>query len=82
MTHFTSTTTPATTTPRQDQDAPQAAARRDGKPVELPRRQRLGSAIASVVVTTVLIGSVVFGMGSMADDAPQIAGAAVAAHQA
>ena len=78
MTHFTT----ATTTQRQHQDTPQAAARRDDKPVELPRRQRLGSAIASVVVTTVLIGSVVFGMGSMADDVPRIAGAAVAMHQA
>ena len=76
MTHFTTTTT------TQHQDTPQAAARRDDKPVELPRRQRLGSAIASAVVTTVLIGSVVFGMGSMADDAPRIAGAAVAMHQA
>ena len=79
MTHFTA---PTTTTPRQDQDTLQAASRRDDKPVELPRRQRLGSAIASVVVTTLLIGSVVFGMGSMADDAPQIAGAAVAMQQA
>ena len=78
MTHFTTTTT----TQRQHQDTPQAAARRDDKPVELPRRQRLGSAIASIVVTTVLIGSVVFGMGSMADDAPRIAGAAAAMHQA
>jgi len=38
----------------------------------LPRNSRTCAAIASVLVTGVLFGSVVMGMTSMRDDAPQI----------
>ena len=45
-----------------------AATRQPG----LPRRARLGSAIASALVTGVLFGSVVLGMTSMGDDGREI----------
>ena len=38
----------------------------------LPRRPRLGSAIASALVTGVLFGSVVLGMTSLSDDGRQV----------
>jgi len=41
-------------------------------PTLTPRRSRIGSAIASAMVSGILFGSVVMGMTSMADDAPQI----------
>ena len=42
------------------------------EPARLPRRPRIGSAIASALVTGVLFGSVVLGMTSMGDDGRQI----------
>jgi len=54
----------------------------DARPATLQRRGRLGSAIASILVSTLLIGSVVFGMTDMADDAPQFAAAATPAARA
>jgi hypothetical protein len=42
----------------------------------LPRRPRIGSAIASALVTGVLFGSVVLGMTSMGDDGRQVVAAA------
>ena len=41
-------------------------------PARLPRRQRLGSAVASVAVTSVLFCSVVLGMTSTSDDGRQL----------
>ena len=38
----------------------------------LPRRPRLGSAIASVAVTCALFGGVVLGMTSMSEDGEQL----------
>jgi hypothetical protein len=61
MTHFT-------TQAAADQSTPS-----DKQPATLPRRGRLGSAIASVLVSMLVIGSVVFGMTDMADDARQVA---------
>ena len=45
-----------------------AATRQPG----LPRRARLGSAIASALVTGVLFGSVVLGLTSMGDEGREI----------
>jgi hypothetical protein len=42
------------------------------RPAPLPRNSRTCAALASVLVTGVLFGSVVMGMTSMGDDAPQI----------
>ncbi|MEP6502214.1 MAG: hypothetical protein ABJD97_02710 [Betaproteobacteria bacterium] len=75
MTHFTTTaaadrSTTAATTDRHDQ------------PAILPRRGRLGSAAASVLVTTLVVGSVVLGMTDMAADATQMAVASSPAQHA
>jgi hypothetical protein len=51
-------------------------------PTRLPRRQRIGSAIASVLVSGVLLGSVVLGMTSLGDEGRQIVGQAHAATRA
>jgi hypothetical protein len=48
----------------------------------LPRRGRIGSAIASGLITAVLFGSVVVGMTSTADDRAVMAGDIAAAHRA
>ena len=53
----------ATRTAAQQSTQQSAAA-----PARLPRRQRLGSAVASVAVTSVLFAGVVLGMTSMSDD--------------
>ncbi len=45
----------------------------------LPRRPRIGSAIASALVSGVLFGSVVLGMTSMGDDGRQVIAQAHAA---
>lgn len=42
------------------------------RPTLLPRRSRIGSAIASAAVTGILFGSVVMGMTTMGDGAQQI----------
>ena len=42
------------------------------RPIASPRRARIASAIASVLVTGVLFGSVVVGLTSLGDDAPQV----------
>ena len=63
-----------TDVPRQPQD--------EGKLPQLPRRNRIGSALASSLITAVLFGSVVIGMTSMADDGQTMAGAAAATRQA
>ena len=57
----------ATRTAAQQSTQQSAAA-----PARLPRRQRLGSAVASVIVTSVLFGSVVLGMTSTSDDGRQL----------
>ena len=44
----------------------------------LPRRSRIGSAIASAVVTGLLFGSVAMGMTSTGDEARQIVAQATA----
>jgi hypothetical protein len=53
-------------------DQSTAAACHD-QPATLPRRDRIGAAVASVLVTTMVIGSVVFGMTDMAGDAQRLA---------
>ncbi|MEP6502213.1 MAG: hypothetical protein ABJD97_02705 [Betaproteobacteria bacterium] len=52
------------------------------QPATLPRRARLGSAIASVLVSTLVIGTVVFGMTDMAENAPQFAAVSTSAERA
>jgi hypothetical protein len=52
------------TTARPDS---QAAAARLAAPMGLPRTPRLGAAIASVIVSTLLLGSVVVGMTYVSD---------------
>lgn len=42
-------------------------------PPRLPRSTRLGSVLASVLITTALLGSVVVGLTSAADDAAAVA---------
>jgi hypothetical protein len=44
------------------------------EPIRMPRRQRIGSAVASAVVSGVLFGSVVLGMTAPGDDGRQIVG--------
>ena len=61
-----------------DPSTNQAAA---GQP-RLPRRPRIGSAIASVLVTGVLFASVVIGMTSMGGDVARIVAQAHAATRA
>ena len=56
----------ATVTARRPQD--------ENRPPRLPRRSRIGSAVASGLITAVLFGSVVIGMTSMADDSRTLAG--------
>ena len=51
-------------------------------PATPARRGRLGSAVASVLVTVLVFGSVVFGMTDMAADGAQIAGASTSAQRA
>jgi hypothetical protein len=46
---------------------------------DLPRRPRVGSAIASALVTGVLFGGVVLGMTSTGDDGRQLVAPAAAA---
>ena len=66
----------ATRTAAQQSTQQSAAA-----PARLPRRQRLGSAVASVAVTSVLFAGVVLGMTSMSDDgSPLVAQAHAVAH--
>ena len=59
-----------------NQAVPTAAARSTNPaathPTPSPRRSRIGSAIASALVTGVLFGSVVVGMTSTGGDARQI----------
>jgi hypothetical protein len=57
---------------------PQQATR---QPV-LPRRSRIGSAIASALVSGVLFGSVVLGMTSMGETGPRLVAQASAAARA
>ena len=57
----------ATRTPAAASTTPAA-----GRPTPSQRRARIGSAIASVLVTGVLFGSVVMGMTSMGGDARQV----------
>ena len=73
MTHFNTQATAAQSTP---------AAARQAAPATLPRRGRLGAAIASVLVTTLVIGSVVVGMTDMATDGTQMAVVATSAQLA
>jgi hypothetical protein len=49
------------------------------RPPVLPRRSRVGSAIASALVSGVLFGSVVLGMTSMGDGGPRLVAQANAA---
>jgi hypothetical protein len=48
----------------------------------LPRRQRIGAAVASVLISTVLLSSVVIGMTGTPDSASLSAGRATPATQA
>ncbi len=48
----------------------------------LPRRRRVGAAIASGLITAVLFGTVVIGMTSMGEDRTILAGELAAAHRA
>jgi hypothetical protein len=52
------------------------------RPVRLPRRQRVAAAIASCVVSSLLLGGVLFAMASSADTPMLIAGAAVTQNRA
>jgi hypothetical protein len=60
------------------------ATRRPNPQPELPRlsrRQRLGAAVASVFISTVLLSSVVAGLTGIPDSASQLAGRATPAAQ-
>jgi hypothetical protein len=46
---------------------------------QLPRSARLGAALASVLITTTLLGSVVVGLTAMADEATALAARPAAA---
>jgi hypothetical protein len=46
---------------------------------QLPRSTRLGAALASVLITTTLLGSVVVGLTAMADEATALAARPAAA---
>ena len=59
-----------------------AAATRQTAPAPLARRGRLGAALASVLVTTLVIGSVVLGMTDLAADGTQLAVVATSAQRA
>jgi hypothetical protein len=59
-----------------------AAARHTTSPVRAPRRQRLGAAVASAVVTGCVFGSIVLGMTSTGDAGPAVVAQARTAHHA
>ena len=48
------------------------------RPASLPRRQRVASAVASAVISSVLLGGVVFGMIDSSDSPVVTAGTATA----
>jgi hypothetical protein len=61
----------ATAAPRRPQQQPELP--------QLPRKHRIGSVIASVVVSTLLLSSVVVGLTSAPEGANQMAGRATPA---